>query len=189
MPQPEDSIPSGNREGESRICHVRIRPKLVLKVTARPVATQTQQKPLIVQESSWDEVHTDDETDTDDNDDDDLSFRLLHKKKRAARRSQWDKKKKRKTNCEPAPAIPEPQPANRARIPARGFGQRVGFVETTVVHELPEDPEDEKEDGPTAMEKMMQLERLKEWVLERSPGGLGEMGWVRRLVELEMVEL
>jgi hypothetical protein len=89
----------------------------------------------------------------------------------------------------PASPILEPQPANRARYPGRGFGQHVGFLDTIEVFELPIDPDYNAEDGHTAMERMIELDRLKQWVQERSSEEVGEMGWVRRLVELEMAEM
>jgi hypothetical protein len=195
MHQPAPSKSARDGEGEKTIFYIRIRPKLVLKVSARTVTINIQQKPITNQSPAWDDdVHSDNPletvTDTETDTDDDGSFLPFHKKKRQARRSQWQKKKKSKTiDTASAFAIPEAQPANRARIPERGLGQKVGFVETTEIYELPEELEYGEEEGPTAMEKMLEMERLKEWVLERSPGGVGEMGWVRRLVELEMAEM
>jgi hypothetical protein len=63
----------------------------------------------------------------------------------------------------------------------------VGFCDEVVVHYI-EAQEEEEEQGPSAMEKAMELERLKKWVEEMSPDAKEEEKglWVRRLVELEM---
>jgi len=72
-------------------------------------------------------------------------------------------------------------------------GKRVGFVEEVTVHVLPFAREEPEEPMVSAVERSMEIERLKEWVKEQgmnSPaGGLSEeerKEWVRKLVELEM---
>jgi hypothetical protein len=196
MYKPAPSITAVYAEPKNRNDYLQIRPRLVLKVSARSISMPQTILPQSNQSESWnDHVHnerpidTEDDEDTSDEDDGaDHSF-LLRRRKRAARRSRWQKNKKCKTYSMTSALIPEPQPANRARIPERGLGQRVGFAEKIEIYQLPEEEEVDEEEGPTAMERMLQMEKLKQWVLERSSEGLGEMGWVRRLVELEMEEL
>ncbi|KAI5812806.1 hypothetical protein BZA77DRAFT_323391 [Pyronema omphalodes] len=81
--------------------------------------------------------------------------------------------------------LPTPQPGHRGRTLIR---KTVGFCDEVVVHYIEIEEEEEIEQGPSAMEKAMELERLKKWVEEMSPDAKEEERglWVRRLVELEM---
>lgn len=80
--------------------------------------------------------------------------------------------------------LPTPQPGHRGRTLVR---KTVGFCDEVVVHYI-EAQEEEEEQGPSAMEQALELERLKKWVEEMSPDAKEEERglWVRRLVELEM---
>jgi hypothetical protein len=218
MHQPHIGTRGGEREGDANILHVRNRPKLVLKVSPRAPHVSKLHNPVInnlqfVHDGTYLDSDSDlpsdsnynDETDAYYNDcsgsdtehyvyspldsDSDDGFLLLHKAKRQARRSRREQHKKSKMRDTAAWDILEPQPANRARYPGRGFGQHVGFLDTIEVFELPIEADNNEEEGPTAMERMMELDRLKQWVQERSSEEFGEMGWVRRLVELEMAEM
>jgi len=89
--------------------------------------------------------------------------------------------------------MPARQPETRGRELCRE--RHVGFCDDVVVHYLPEEEEDEDADDvyekPTAMERAMELERLKEWVKAHGEtmGDEESSEWVRKLVELEMGEI
>jgi hypothetical protein len=210
MHQPHIGTRGGEPEGDEKISHVQNRPKLVLKVSPRAPLVSKPYKPVInnlpfVHDGIYLDSDSDLPSNSNHNDesyadyydssalhsdsDSDDGFLLLHKAKRQARRSRLEKRKKSEMRDTAAWAILEPQPANRARYPGKGFGQRVGFLDTIEVFELPIEADNNEEEGPTAMERMMELDRFKQWVQERSPEEVGEMGWVRRLVELEMAEM
>jgi len=122
-----------------------------------------------------------------------VSANSIMKDKHRRRRRYVQRKKSMSLYHPVTPAagfMPPRQPSCRGRE----LSKRVSFSDQVVIHQLPEEATDADDDKPTAMERMLEIDRLKAWVREQgenSDEGFGEdesNDWIRKLVALELVD-